>query len=169
MSSSQPRSGQAHPVVRVTLGMVIIILLAAFAFTCLSCGSDEANEPREKKDTQEQSQEENAQSLGRIMSHRNQLEGELNEPIDAVISGDITAIAETGEEIWLLIKVVDFRPTSVSQDALRAMPASELVVRIRITEDAGSLSTGDSVEINAMVSKSLEGPVIIGRAYRVIE
>jgi hypothetical protein len=152
-------------VARALLAAAFAVLIATMAFFLLSCGSDETQEPPQ----QQVSQEENAQELGRIMGYRNQIEGELNEPVEALIAGDVTAVADAGEETWLLVKVADFRCTSVPQDTLQATPGSELSVRLRETEELGPLSAGDSVEINAIVSKSMEGPVIIGRAYIVVD
>lgn len=150
---------------RVLLPIILILFMVLFNITHLSCGSDETKKPEVNPPSQEQ----NAQSLGRIMGHRNQLEGELNEPVDAVIAGDVTAVAESGEETWVLVKVVDFRVEGAQPDALKASPGSELSVRLRVAGGAEAPAAGDSVEINAMISKSLEGPVIIGRAFRVIE
>ncbi len=149
------------------LAAITAFALALLSLCVISCGS-ESTEEAGGEAARPLTQEENAQSLGRIMGHRNQLEGELDEPVDVVISGDIMSMADAGEESWLLIRVVAFRPMSVPQEALQAAPGSELVVRLRKTGEDGTLSAGDSVEINARVSKSLEGPVIIGRAYRVI-
>lgn len=142
--------------------VVLMLVVSVVAVSCGSGGSEATGE------AQTASQEENAQNLGRIMAHRNQLEGELNEPVDAVISGDITAAAEAGEETWILVRVADFRTTSVPQGTLKAAPGSELSVRLRIVEGQEQPAVGDRAEINARVSKSAEGPVIIGRAYRVL-
>jgi hypothetical protein len=152
------------------IAVVCAMVIAAFALAIVSCSSDEA-QPKgaQQTETQSSTQEENAQTLGRIMAHRNQLEGELNEPVDAVITGDVTAVADTGEETWLLVTVVDFRTTRVPQGTLKSAPGSELSIRIRKTEESGSIAAGDSLEINAMVSKSMEGPVIIGRAFRAVQ
>ena len=144
----------------------IFFLVLAVSLACMSCGSGKDGGKDEK--TSPVNQEENAQSLGRIMAHRNQLQGELNEPVDAVITGDVSAMAEAGEETWALIKVAGIRCTSVPEDTLKAAPGSELSVRLRMTEGAPRLAVGDKVEINARISKSTEGPVIIGRAYRVL-
>jgi hypothetical protein len=153
----------------IAVAMVCAVILTLFAFTLISCGSGEAEQPEGQPEVQPVTQEENAQALGRIMAHRDQLEGEINEPVDAVIAEDVTAAADTGEETWLLVKVVDFRCPSVPQGTLKAAPGSELSIRLRKTEESGSITTGDSLEINAMVSKSTEGPVIISRAYRVVQ
>ncbi|MBC7229608.1 MAG: hypothetical protein H5T74_04345 [Actinobacteria bacterium] len=142
--------------------LALILIVSAAAASC-SSGSEKAAEKEEPV-----SQVENAQVLGRIMAHRNQLEGEIGEPVEAVISGDITALAEAGEETWALVRVADFRTTSVPQGTLKATPGSELSVRLRVTEGAPPLATGARAEINALVSKSKEGPVIIGRAYRIL-
>lgn len=165
MSLRRRHERKANPSGKILLGIFLFILIAILTLTGLSCGSEEGNETGD----QAVSQEDNAQSLGRIMGHRNQLEGGLNEPVDAVITGDVTAVAESGEETWVLVKVAGFRTTDAAQGSLNAAPGSELAVKMRITESGGPVSAGDAVEINALVSKSLEGPVIVGRSYRVLE
>ena len=165
MARNSKRIYSAQTAARALLVASLAILIAMMAFFLLSCGSDETQEPPQ----QQASQEDNAQELGRIMGYRNHIEGELNEPVDVVIAGDVTAVADAGEETWLLVKVADFRCTSVPEDTLRVTPGGELSVRLRETEELGPLSAGDSVEINAVVSKSMEGPTIIGRAYNVVD
>jgi len=143
---------------------VCLILLATMALAALSCGSGEAQQPEE----QPVSQEENAQSLGQIMGYRNQVEGELNEPVDAVITGEVTRSADAGEEIFLMLRVSDLRCLSVPQDTLKVSPGSEVSIRLRKDEDSGSITQGEFLEIDARIAKSAEGPVIIGRAFRKI-
>ncbi len=142
--------------------VVLVVLLPVLSLALISCGSADTEQSEARPPTQE----ENAEDLGRIMAHRNQLEGDLNEPVDAVIKGEVTAFADAGEETWILLRVVDFRCSNIPPGTINAAPGSELAIRLRKTEESGSIATGDSLEINAMVSKSKEGPVIIGRAFR---
>jgi hypothetical protein len=165
MASYDKRSRFTRKTAGVLFVAAFAIFIAISMFFSLSCGSSE-----EQETTQQQvSQEENTQELGRIMGFRNHLTGELNEPVEVIIAGDITGAADAGEETWLLVKVADFRCTSVPPDALQVTAGSELSVRLRENEELGVLSAGDSVEINAVVSKSTEGPVIIGRTYIVLD
>ncbi|NPV60686.1 MAG: hypothetical protein HPY75_13645 [Actinobacteria bacterium] len=166
MSKHQKSDRNANRTYRIHLvASIFVFLMLLICVAAISCGSKDANEASEANPP---SQEENAQSLGRIMAHRNQLEGELNEPVEAVIMGDIVAVAEAGEETWALVKVADFRTTSVPQGTLKAAPGSELSVRLRIKQGEQPPSVGAKAEINALVSKSMEGPVIIGRAFRLL-
>lgn len=113
-------------------------------------------------------QEENRQAMGSIVGHRNNLEGELEEPVEGTLYGEVTSLADAGDEIWLLLKVTDLRCTSPSPDALKAQPGSELSVRLLKSEEASRLAVGDSLEINVIISKGMEGPVIVGRDFRAL-
>lgn len=144
---------------------ICAVVLMIICGACISCSSGETQQSEELIPTQE----ENAQALGRMMAHRNQLEGDLAEPVDVVISGSVTAVADAGDEMWIMVQVAGFRCADTSQSDLNATPGSELSIRLRKSEEAESIAVGDSLEINAMVSKSMEGPVVIGRAFRVVQ
>jgi len=143
------------------LAMMSLLLLATLSLsTSLSCGSSNQGVAE-----QQASQEENAQALGQMMAYRNPVEGELNEPVDAVIKGEVTEMAEVEEELWLMLKVQDFRCLGVPAGSLTMAPDSEACIRMYIPEEAEPIQIGDVVEMNVMVAKSTEGPVILGMNY----
>ena len=138
----------------------LLLLLVLLLSTSLSCGSS-----NQEAAEQQASQEENAQALGQMMAYRNPVEGELNEPVDAVIKGEVTEMAEVEEELWLMLEVQDFRCLGVPAGSLTMAPDSEACIRMYIPEEAEPIQIGDVVEMNVMVAKSTEGPVILGMNY----
>ena len=141
------------------LGSLLFLFLMAF-ISFLSCGGSTS---QEQETVHAVSQGQNADNLGRIMGHRNQIEGEVNEPVDASITGEVTMVADGGEETWVMLKVQDFRCVDASGSDLSMTPGSEVSVRLRKDEGDERLAPGEMVQINARISKSMEGPVIIGR------
>lgn len=149
--------------------VAIFLAVLTLSFALVSCGSERIAQPNDSNDQireEAQPEQENRQKLGRIMTHRNPIEGEIAEPINAVILGNIEEMAEEGEETWFLVRVAEFRCEGVEEGQIRVSPGSLLSVRMHIPEDIEKLSIGDKAEIYAMVAKSLEGPIVVGKGYR---
>lgn len=144
--------------------LIVLVVLPLFQ---ISCGNGET-EMGKQAEGATAPQEDNRQAMGRIMGHLNHLEGELAEPVEAVLYGEVVSLADAGGEIWILLRVADLRCTSASPDALKAPQGSELSVRLPRSEEASRLAVGASLEINALISRGVEGPVIIGRAFHVL-
>jgi hypothetical protein len=143
----------------------VMLLMAALIFSALllsSCGS------KAKNVVPPPSQEENAAALGQMMVYRNPVEGNLNEPVDAVITGEVTRTADAGEETWVMLRVADFRNLGEPSNPINIALGSEITVRMRKGEGSASPAQGDFLEVNAKIMKSLEGAVIIAATYRKI-
>lgn len=150
-----------------------VLVLLVFSSLFVSCGSGkEGSEPEQGPETENkqasEGQADNAKELGTLRVFVNRLEGELNEPVDAQIRGEVTRMAEDERELWVLVKVSEFNVMGPKQGSLKAAPGSELCIRLRVKEGEQKPPVGDRIEVNAMVSKSLEGPVIIGRMFKVL-
>jgi len=158
--------------INFALGLMAILILL-----CCSLASCESNKDHTvinergseaHEENAEGGQAENAKELGTLRVFVNRLEGELNEPVEAQIRGEVTRLAEGDQELWVLVKVSEFNVMGEKQGSLTAAPGSELCIRLRKREGEEAPSVGDRIEVNAMVSKSLEGPVIIGRMYKIL-
>jgi len=170
--SSIPREGKdRNKAFFVTLGVAVFLALSCLLISCDSgSGGAKDGEPPAVSQGEDGARdpEKNARELGTLRVFVNRLEGELNEPVDAQIRGEVTRMAQEEKELWLLLKVSEFNVMGPKQGSLRAAPGSELCIRLRKREGEEAPSVGDRIEVNAMVSKSLEGPVIIGRMYKIL-
>ncbi|MDY6793936.1 MAG: hypothetical protein SWK76_01445 [Actinomycetota bacterium] len=158
MGSIRYQRGIIYRYLLILVSLLVLLLMTFLSF--LSCGGSTT---QEQEKVQPGSKEQNADTLGRIMGHRNQIEGEVNEPVDASITGEVAMIADGGEDTWMMLKVQDFHCVDASGSGLSMTPGSEVSVKLRKDEGDGQLAPGEMVQINARISKSMEGPVIIGR------
>jgi len=103
--------------------------------------------------------------LARIRAHRNQVKGEINEPIDVRLRGIIAGLANAGEETWLLLRIQEFQVLGPSNASVEVPAGTELSVTLRRDPGQDDLRENQSVEITARLMKSKEGPVLAGRSY----
>lgn len=152
----------------VTILVTLAFLGVYLGLSLGGCGSEQDTAgPEEDAANSEIAAEE-------IKAHPNVIEGELGQPVEAQLQGEVMATAASldKEESWMLLRVDTFRLMGVPEEARDStinIPAgTEVSVRYRETAETEPFSPGDILSIHIRITKSKDGPVLIAMDWHVI-
>ena len=149
------------------LALLGAVLGAGLSFGLGGCGSEPAAVEKEPAY--------GTMSAEEIMAHLNAVEGELGQPVEGQLKGEVmaTAASPDGEESWMLLRVDSFRPMGVRdgspQGSVNVPAGSEVSIRYRETAETEPFSPGDVLSIHIRIVKSKNGPMLVAMDWYVIQ